>query len=202
MKSGIKLTNLLQTFSSNSQTLFRDFVTSKLSRVGLSKSYHDFALSLLNNKVRKNLFANVKQPITSRNPAIDFSFEFSRRSSSGNGGCGTAESFIKPFYKIVTSIVNLQETSIMLTDIAIARFFRNESHKKTSFAINDSCHVRKIGRYVDFWHIILRSFVVFSSRFFHNISWLQNYDMMIDENRINVQAERLNVLDLKRYAIV
>ena len=202
MKPSIKFSTNFIALLANSQIFFRNFVASNLFCVSFSKFNHVFTMTFFNDKIWKNLLAYVEQTVSSCNPIEYFSLKFSRRSAPTDSRSCSTKGTSKPIHDAFSSIRYLKKSSIMSIDISVTRSFFDDCHKKTSFPIDNSGHVGKIGRVIKFWNIIFRSSVVFSLRFFHKATPLQKCSMMINEVRNYVQVERLSVLDSKEYATV
>jgi len=195
MKSRIKLTNLLKTELASIQTFFGKFVGSQFCCVGLSESYHDFALSSFDSEIRKNLFAQIKESIASGDPTENFSGESFSRSTASSSRISSTEGLIQPIDEDMIRIIDLKKSAVMLSYISISRFFGNETNVKASFSIHNTSHVSQINWFVNGWNVILRSSIVFSSLFnFHRILCYlkQIYYLIIHEAKLFVQAERLS----------
>ena len=109
MKSRIKLTNFPIAKLTDIKVLLRNFIRSQFFCVGFSKSNHDFTLASFNSQIRKNLFTQIKQSISSSNPAKYFTRKSLSRCCASSSGLVPLNVLIKPIYENMISIIDFQK---------------------------------------------------------------------------------------------
>lgn len=168
MKPGVEFTRFYETELAGVQGILRkDLVPSAnlYSWVSTFKLNHVFTVLFFNDQIRKNLFAQIEQSKSGYYPVEDVPFEFSGACTSGARRFGSFECFFQPINQPFVCIRDFQDSSVMIVDVSIPRFFGKDTDMETSFTIDDSCQIGKIKRWKSFKDILLSIWVAFGDHF-------------------------------------
>ena len=182
MKSRIKFSDLFHETKSFFISFFRKNFGSTKS-TGFSKFHHYFTMFLFNNKVRVNVWQNIIQKRSACRPSVSWSFKSFFRCISISAITGFSKNIIQPINQCYFCISNRNYGMKVVTSILL--FIGYGSYIEASFSIYNSSEISPV----------FKSLVFSKISKDRHINSLVNHYSILNQSKINVQADRLSEKD-------